>query len=69
VKQALRAIEEYSKLLAPELARQIETIRYEWYTLEKDCDIGSPSRDIAQARLYVLIDGNDGKIVKLVPKR
>ena len=58
VQQALRVIEEFLKLLAPEAAAQIESLRYESYTLDKACRINEFSRErLAGARLYVLIDG------------
>jgi thiamine-phosphate pyrophosphorylase len=58
VEQALRAIEEYGKLLAGDLGRRIEQLRYRAYTLAKASVITAESRDrLARARLYVLIDG------------
>jgi len=58
VKQALRAIEEYLKLLCADGAARVEGLRYRWYTLEKALVITSASQKrLAGARLYVLIDG------------
>jgi len=54
--EALRTIEEYSKIVAPDKTLQIERIRYNGYTLERRLVgrlmIGAR---IADARLYVLI--------------
>lgn len=36
VQEALRSLEEHAKLAAPTLVRQLESLRYEAYTLEKD---------------------------------
>ena len=58
VEQALRAIEEFAKLLAPQLAAEIEQQRYRAYTLAKACLVTADSQPrLAQARLYVLLDG------------
>jgi thiamine-phosphate pyrophosphorylase len=62
VEQALRAIEEYAKVLQLERAQRIEQLRYQAYTLAKACDITSASRDLLEhARLYVLIDGGNSQ--------
>ena len=53
--EALRSLEEYGKLIDPELGRQIEAIRYGAYTLERAILLGSEARDrLKDARLYVL---------------
>jgi thiamine-phosphate pyrophosphorylase len=58
VEQALRSVEEYGKLLAPELARRAKELRYEAYTVAKACLATADSRErLAGAKLYVLIDG------------
>jgi thiamine-phosphate pyrophosphorylase len=58
IEQALRAIEEYGKLVSPELATRAESIRYRVYTLAKACTITVDSQArLERARLYVLIDG------------
>lgn len=58
VQQALRSIEEYGKTIDPQLAREVESLRYEAYTLERQM-VRSTSRSaqLQSARLYVLIDG------------
>src|SRR4029079_17948523 len=58
VKEALRVIEECVKPFYPEVARAVAVLRYQWYTLEKDCRFGSVlSPGLKSTRLYVLIDG------------
>jgi thiamine-phosphate pyrophosphorylase len=62
VEQALRAIEEYGKLLAPNMARQVEALRYRAYTLAKACTTTATSRErLAHARLYILLDGRSSE--------
>ena len=61
VQQALRVLEEYTKLVAPEIAAQIESLRYASYTLERCFQIADNARrKLATARLYVLIDTCQG---------
>lgn len=56
--EALRSLEEYSKLIAPPLATEIEQLRYRSYTLQRVVDINRRSRQrLKQATLYVLLDG------------
>lgn len=58
LKQALRSLEEYSKISDPTAARRLESLRYRVYTLERAVDITRQSMArLADARLYVLIDG------------
>jgi len=58
IQQALRAIEEYAKLIAPDIAPQIEAIRYHSYTFAKACTTTADTQErLANARLYVLLDG------------
>jgi thiamine-phosphate pyrophosphorylase len=58
VKQALRAMEEYAKVISAEAASQCQSLRYRWYTAEKAIFTTQDSRRrLADARLYVLIDG------------
>jgi thiamine-phosphate pyrophosphorylase len=60
--QALRAIEEYGKLLAPDMAQHIEALRYRAYTLAKACTTTAASQErLADARLYVLLDGRSSE--------
>jgi thiamine-phosphate pyrophosphorylase len=56
--QALRVIEECLKLVAPQAAPHVEALRYRSYTLAKGCQLTAVGqRRLADARLYVLIDG------------
>ena len=58
VQQALRSLEEWSKLVHPEIAIQIEQLRYDCYTLQtRVAAVDRTSDDLRAARLYVLIDG------------
>jgi len=60
VQQALRAMEEYGKVLGGEFSVSIESIRYEVYTLERAVVITAAARQrLADARLYVLLDAGD----------
>lgn len=62
VEQALRAMEEYAKLLDPAVASRLETLRYRSYTLEKACLATADSlQRLADAHLYVLIDGGSSE--------
>jgi thiamine-phosphate pyrophosphorylase len=59
LQESLRSLEEYGKLFGPEFAREIETIRYRAYTLERAIAIGSNAREkLEEARLYVLLTGS-----------
>ena len=56
--QALRSLEEYSKLLDSSLGAKFEQLRYRAYTLERAVDLTRTGAErLADARLYVLIDG------------
>lgn len=58
VKQSLRSLEEFSKIISPEIAAQFETLRYHWYTLEKSLTTTHTSRwRLSGVRLCVLVDG------------
>lgn len=58
VQQALRSIEEYGKTIDPELARELESLRYDAYTLQRQIVRSTPrTAQIQSARLYVLVDG------------
>jgi thiamine-phosphate pyrophosphorylase len=62
VKEALRVIEEYCKALYPEVAGPIGMLRYQWYSLEQDCQLHQKEmRALADSRLYVLIDGGSSE--------
>ncbi|HEX7378705.1 MAG TPA: thiamine phosphate synthase [Pirellulales bacterium] len=57
LQESLRSLEEYGKILSPEMAAEIEQLRYRAYTLERALAATSHGlRRLAQARLYVLID-------------
>jgi thiamine-phosphate pyrophosphorylase len=59
VEQALRAIEEFAKLLSPRLAAEAKRLRYESYTLAKATAATFHSQErLRAARLYVLVDGD-----------
>lgn len=59
--QALRSAEEYSKCVVPEVAVELEALRYQCYTLavETEQRVRSHPR-LRGARLYVLIEAGDG---------
>ncbi len=58
VEQSLRSLEEYGKLVAPEMSAAIEQLRYRTYTLERAVDVTNTNLErLATARLYVLVDG------------
>jgi thiamine-phosphate pyrophosphorylase len=58
LQEALRTIEEFAKLTSPNLARQIEQLRYRSYTLEKAIVLGSAAATrLRDARLQVLVSG------------
>src|SRR5262249_51886472 len=56
LQESLRSLEEFSKVRSPKLAKHIEQLRYQSYTLERVVVLGSAARQrLADARLYVLI--------------
>jgi thiamine-phosphate pyrophosphorylase len=56
--EALRSLEEYSKLRHPRLAERWEQFRYRCYTLERTTLLGTTARQrLADARLYLLVTG------------
>lgn len=58
VEQALRCLEEYAKLIDPQVAASIKPIRYRAYTLARAIQVSAVSEQrLAAARLYVLLDG------------
>jgi thiamine-phosphate pyrophosphorylase len=60
LQEALRSIEEFGKVLDAEMAREIEQLRYRSYTLERAVAATLLGlRCLAEARLYVLVDGRD----------
>jgi thiamine-phosphate pyrophosphorylase len=59
LQEAMRSLEEYSKLGGSEMARRIEKLRYDSYTLERVILMGARSRQrLAEVRLYVLLTGS-----------
>ena len=62
VQQSLRTIEECLKQTSRRLATSAEALRYESYQLEQSIVAGALAREeIAQARLYVLLDGRENR--------
>ncbi|HVW37850.1 MAG TPA: thiamine phosphate synthase [Pirellulales bacterium] len=64
VQEALRSLEEYGKTLDPHFGAAMKQLRYRSYTLEKNFSARQPRARrsqvlLANARLYVLIDGRD----------
>lgn len=57
VTQSLRSLEEHAKVIAPDLARRLEALRYRAYSLEQAVMIPPPASRLAQAQLYVLLGG------------
>ncbi|MHB8973834.1 MAG: thiamine phosphate synthase [Pirellulaceae bacterium] len=56
--QALRSLEEYTKVLAPQASARLESLRYRAYTVERAVTTLDASVErLAAARLYVLVDG------------
>jgi thiamine-phosphate pyrophosphorylase len=55
VQEALRTLEEFGKILAPELGKRLEALRYELYTIERGVFMTHAARDRLQNRqLYLL---------------
>ncbi|WP_460165888.1 thiamine phosphate synthase [Thermostilla marina] len=55
--EALRSLEEWSKVLLPEVSAAFEALRYRSYSLQQAvCNTRRAVRRLVQARLYVLID-------------
>ena len=60
LQEALRSLEEFSKLSSAALARKLEGLRYRSYTVERAITLGaSARRRLADARLYVLISSSE----------
>jgi thiamine-phosphate pyrophosphorylase len=56
VQEATRTLEEFGKVLSPDLGRQLEKLRYELYTLEKAVLLTHTARERLERReLYVLV--------------
>ncbi|MEZ6140879.1 MAG: thiamine phosphate synthase [Zavarzinella sp.] len=59
VQEALRSLEEYSKMVDPHLSREFERIRYRVYTLEKWIFVAQDAQSrLENAYLYTLITGS-----------
>jgi thiamine-phosphate pyrophosphorylase len=58
LQESLRSLEEFGKVLAPQLAGGLEAVRYRAYSLERALGIGTDARArLEKARLYVLLTG------------
>ena len=56
LQESLRSLEEYGKVLSPQLGQAVERLRYQADTLEKALVLGSDARRrLGDSRLYVLI--------------
>ncbi len=63
--EALRALSECAQTLNPVLASELEKLRYQAYTLERDITVqGVPAMRFAQVRLYVIITSNQADEVQ-----
>ena len=59
LQEALRSLEEFGKLIRPELGSALEQLRYRVYTLEQAIVLGHEARQrLAEARLYLLLTGS-----------
>lgn len=54
VQEALRSIEEYGKLLSPELSQACKQLRYQTYSLESRLQGRNRHQQLAAARLYLV---------------
>lgn len=56
LQEALRSLEEFGKIVLPEIVHGVESIRYRSYTLERALSIGADAQSaLARARLHVLL--------------
>jgi thiamine-phosphate pyrophosphorylase len=59
LQEALRSLEEFGKLIRPELGAALEQIRYRSYTLERALILGTDARErLRSSRLYLLVTGS-----------
>jgi len=68
IAEALRSLEEYSKIVDPQVAARFEALRYRSYTLERAIHVTRTSCErLAAAQLYVLVDGgaSDAALLQL----
>jgi len=57
LEESLRTLEEFGKILDPDLAAEVKQLRYRTYTLQRAVEITRDSRErLDRARLYVLVD-------------
>jgi thiamine-phosphate pyrophosphorylase len=60
VEQSLRSLEEYAKILDPQIAADFEQLRYRAYTLERAVLItGQSAQRLGKISLCVLVDGRE----------
>lgn len=60
LKESLRALEEYSKILDPGVGESLQNLRYEFYSLEQNLlHALSPKTRIADALLVAIVSGSD----------
>ena len=67
--QALRSLEEFSKVICPELGTRFEQIRYRSYSLERAAHSTVSNRErLRGVRLYVLVNGrgSDEELASLI---
>ncbi|NQT15726.1 MAG: thiamine phosphate synthase [Planctomycetes bacterium] len=58
LEESLRTLEEFGKILDPDLAAEVKQLRYRTYTLQRAVEITRNGRErLDGARLYVLVDG------------
>jgi thiamine-phosphate pyrophosphorylase len=59
LQESLRSLEEFGKVVVPEIVHGVESIRYRAYTLERAITIGLDARNtLARAKLHVLLTGS-----------
>jgi thiamine-phosphate pyrophosphorylase len=59
LQESLRSLEEFGKLLGPDLAGRLEALRYRTYTLERSLVVGQEAREkLDGAKVYVLLTGS-----------
>ena len=54
VQEALRSVEEYGKLISPELSQTCKQLRYQTYTLESRLQTRNRHQQLAQSLLYLV---------------
>ncbi len=56
LQESLRSLEEFGKVFSAELGRELESLRYRAYTLERTVSLGTAGRErLRNVRLYVLL--------------